>query len=799
VDDTVPRPAVEPSNDLRESFRAGVSVLLLVPVAHFLALTHEWLYFPWDRIEELVKAGPLAGFYGPPILRGTIGFLIELLLAATLLAWLRRRLGIPWLRAIGDGALHLLPLGASAFVLFHDNLPARLMLFAGIIAGTVAVALFRVLPSPTPLEAPSNWPRRLAPVLAVLAATWFIALALLRHASYWSSVIDLGLFSGALHSTVNGGRMLYAPELGSTFLAEHFSPILLMLAPLFALFDDPRTLLVVQSLAVAGGGYLLYLWAEEILGDGWLALAIMASYLLAPDTFQSQWHDFHMDLLMPPMIFGALLALRRGKLIWFFVCVALLWCTKEDAFLYTALLGLYAAAAHRRWWTALATVAVSLFVGYALLEWILPHFRAQQDPGVFFRTTFNTGGGYKFMERYSHLGRSVAAVAKSVVTNPVYVLGHIGSEDRLASLLTITVPLGFAAFFGLAPLLLLAASGVMLLASHFYMNSLSFYYGAIPLAFAYAAGVVGLARASARLERWETARPATWAPRFRAAAVAWIVAATMTLLAIHPESVLSPVNERPRYLRTPRTRYLDEVVASIPSDVPLSAGGYVGVHLMDRMKPRMVPYGMDLAQWVVLDLYRPSWPLEGNELWFMAERLAKDPAWGVVRAERGVLVYRKGAERTKNELALRQLHELDLEPEEWESSAFSNLAVARDDASGGYALTVTPGDPRGPGLLFWGPFCALPPGEYEVEFRLAAEGDPARPRETVAGTIDVFRSGETLAKQDLTFAEFPSDLAWRSFKLRFRRTAADQYEFRVFYRDVGTLAVDVIRVRRVGD
>jgi hypothetical protein len=217
------------------------------------------------------------------------------------------------------------------------------------------------------------------------------------------------------------------------------------------------------------------------------------------------------------------------------------------------------------------------------------------------------------------------------------------------------------------------------------------------------------------------------------------------------------------------------------------------------MKPRMVPYGMDRAQWIVLDLYRPPWPLEGNELWFMAERLAKDPGWGVVRAERGVLVYRKGAERTKNELALRQLHELDLEPEEWESSAFSNLAVARDDASGGYALTVTPADPRGPGLLFWGPFCALPPGEYEVEFRLAAEGDPARPRETVAGTIDVFRSGETLAKQDLTFAEFPRDLGWRSFKLRFRRTAADSYEFRVFYRDVGTLAVDVIRVRRVGD
>ncbi|NMC70061.1 MAG: DUF2079 domain-containing protein [Myxococcales bacterium] len=789
-----------PGSRRRALAQAAVAVLLLVPAAHLLAVAHEWLYFSWDRIEELAQAGPLWGFYGPPILRGSLGFLVEMSAAAALLAWVFRRQGESWPRAARDGALHLLPLGLTAFALFHDNVPARLMLVAGIVAATAAAIAFRVQPPPSPAEGRSRWPHRLAIGMAAGAAGWFVALALLRHASYWSSIIDLGLFSGALDSTLRGDRFLYAPELGVTFLAEHFSPILVLLLPLHWLWPDPAMLLVVQSLAVAGAGYLLFRWAEEVLGDGWLALAVAASYLLAPDTFQAQWHDFHMDLLMPPMVFGALLALRRGRTAWFLACVALLWCTKEDAFIYTTLLGIYAALAHRRRLLGLGTVLASLAAGVVLLHWVLPAFAATQDRGWFFRTTWNTGtAGYKFLERYGHLGKTIPGILANALSNPFYLVGYVCSGDRLASLLTLTVPLGFAAFLGgLSALVLLSACLVMLIASHDYMNSLAFYYGAIPLCFAYAAGVVGLARLRERCARRDAA--AGLVPRFDRAVLAWVGAATAALLWIHPESVVSPVHERPAYLRTPRTAFLDRVVASIPPDVPLSATGYLGVHLMNRPRPRMVPYGMEQAEWVALDLYRPPWPLEGPDLWRTAERLVLDPRWRVVTAEQGVLVLRRGPpDDAARARALEMLRSPVLEPEEWESSLYANLAVRRADASGGWALEVTPDDHRGAGWLFDGPFAKLPEGEYEVEYRLAARGEPGRAATERIGTIDVFRGDEVLAGRDLSLADFERPGAWQSFTLRFRRTAPDPYEFRVFYHDVGTLAVDVIRVRRVAD
>jgi uncharacterized membrane protein len=627
-----------------------------------------------------------------------------------------------------------------------------------------------------------------------------MTLALLRHGSYWSSIIDLGLFSGALRSTLHGPGFLYAPEIGVTFMAEHFSPILVLLAPLYRLFPDPATLLVFQSLAVAAGAWLLFLFAEETLGDGWLALALCASYLLAPDMFESQWHDFHMDLLMPPMIFGALLALRRDKVRWFLFCVALLWATKEDAFVYTALLGLYAWLAHRRRALGIGLAAASVVFGVVLLQWVLPAYRMFQEHGWFFNTTPGVRGGYKFAERYAHLGRSLWEVVKNAAANPVYVVGHVTSDDRFGSLLALTAPLGFAALLGGLPaLLLLAASLVMLLASNVLMTSFSFYYGAIPLAFGYAAGVVGLARAGAWLAARDRAAGTAWAPRFRTAATAYVCAAALLLAWVHPESNFSPAYARPRYLTTAHTRLLDEVVASIPPDVPVAATGYVGVHLMNRPRPRMLPFGMERAQWIVIDLYRPPWPVGGDELWRLAERLARDPQWGVVRAERGVLVYRRGAERSKTDQALEMMRSPIFEAEEWETSLYPNLAEEMDGASGGYALVVTPADRRGPGHLFYGPYMTLPPGEYEAEFRLAVADEPGRAADTKVATLDVFRDGEVLARRDLAFRDFVGRRRLQTFTLRFRRTEAAAYEFRVFYHDAGTVALDAIRLRRVNE
>ena len=578
-------------------------------------------------------------------------------------------------------------------------------------------------------------------------------------------------------------------------MAEHFSPILVLLLPFYALHESPATLLVVQSVVVAGGAYLLFRLAEDAFGDGWLALAICASYLLAPDTFQSQWHDFHMDLLVPPMIFGAVWALRRGRTAWFLLCVALLWATKEDAFIYTSFLAAYAWAAHGRRRLCIAVLVASVVLGAVVLALVLPAYRTLQESGPFF--TKYAGEGYKFAFRYNHLGKGFGNVILNIVSDPVYVLGYVTGDVRMTSVLTLLAPLGFAALLGgLRPALLFVPTFVMLLGSDDNMERLAFYYGAIPLAFAYASGTLGLAALGRRLEERFAGVP-RFPARWRLAATAYVAASALWLVWANPESPLSPVRDRPAYLRTDRTALLDEVVDSIPPEVPVSATGYVGIHLTDRPRPRMLPWGLPEAQYVVVDLYRPPWPQEMPGLAQMVEGLARSGEWGVVRAEQGVVVFRRGAQRDLNERAIDMMYLPVLEPEEWETSDFPNLAVRGGSASAGAALVVTPRDLRGPGFLFFGPYLPLPEGRYRVHFRLAAAPEFGRPDDAVVATIDVFRAEQTVASRDLAFPDFGGGYLWKTFTLDFERDDWGPWEFRVFYHDVGTLAADRIWLERL--
>ncbi|MBI5487571.1 MAG: DUF2079 domain-containing protein [Deltaproteobacteria bacterium] len=788
------------SRSLLRALRAlpSLSPLLLLPlVAYGLALAHLWIYFPSDVVEQLLRDRPWSGYNRAPLMLEVEWLLFELVvLCACLAAFLRPRVG-SWVRAVRDAALHLAPLGLSPFLLFVDHLGTRLLLQAMLIAGVAAAAAFRVLPESPPRDGRSRWPRRLAPVLALGAATYYVSLAWLQHHSYWTSLYDLGLFVGSMRSTVHGDGILFSPQFGCTFLAEHFSPILLLLAPLYALWQDPMCLQLVQAVSMAAAGYLIFLLADETLEDGWLALAFSFSYLVFPDVLQAQWHGFKMDLLEPPMLVGAFLALRRRRPSWFLLCILLLWATKEDACIYTAILGLYAWLAHGYKRLGPAIVVGSVVYGAIVLGWVITAYSIFQEPGSFYRDFPREQ--YKFAKHFAHLGPTLPKAMWHALTNPLYSLGYAFSDARFAVWLTLLLPLGFLALAGgVVTLLLLLPVFEMVLSNFTFMFSMDFYYSSAPVAVAYPAAIIGctaLLRRLAASDRW---RPRLPGVRVRAAAGAYVVAAVLMLAWSDPQSPFSPANERPAYLRTPRTALLDEVIDSIPPEVPVSATGYLAIHLMNRPRPAMLPFALDRARFAVIDLYRPGFPFPGKlaTLLPFTRKMIESPEWGVRRAERGVVLLERGAPRDLNARALENLDAPDFEPEEWEGTNYPNLAVRDPAASNGAFLRVTPNDRRGPGKLFWGPFYPLTPGRYTATFRLAASRESYEAPGRLVATLDVLgNGGAVFAARDLRFSDFAHPDAWQEFPLEFSFDSYQALEFRVHYHDAGTLALDVIRVR----
>ena len=784
---------------LRPWLRAAGLLLLLVPVAYALALTRRWLFFPWDAIEVGLRAGPFRGSGRIPFLRETGALALELVALAILVAWALRARGRAWARALGDAALHLLPLLAAPLLLFVDNGTARIQLHAALVAAVAGGLAFAVLPDAGAIRHGRRLPRKLGLAAILAAGAYYAWLAWLQHASYWSSLYDLGLFAGSLRSTVHGDGILWSPQFGVTFLAEHFSPILLLLAPLYALYQDPLLLQFVMAAAMAGTGWLVFRLAEETLDDGWLGLAFTVAWLLLPATFQAQWHGFKMDLLEPALVVGAVLAIRRRSSRWFLLCVALLWATKEDTCIVTAVLGLWAWLAHGFRRLGPAVVVAAVLYGVLTLGWVIPAYSIFQEPGTFFRD-FNPDH-YKFARHFSHLGPTLGSAIGRALANPLYVVGYVLSEDRLGSVLMLLAPLGFLGpWGGWINLLLYLPALEMLLASFSYMYTLNFYYACVPMALAFPAAIFGLERLRRRLDARPGLRERMPWVRLRAAVAGYLVAAVLVLAGTDPHFPESPVWERPQYLRTPRTRLIDAMLAEIPPEVPVSATGYQAIHLMNRPRPAMLPYGMEQAEYLFLDLMRPAFPFPGKlaTLVPFTRKLLERPEWGVVRAERGAILLRRGAPRDRNAAAAALLDNPDFEAEDFETSHYPNLAVADPSCSNGAALRVTPADRRGPGDLFFGPHWTFGPGRYRATFRLAAAREPYEPPGTLVATIDVNAPPGRLAVRDLRFLDFERPDTWQEFSLEF---VVDRpflpLEFRVHYHDNGTLALDVIRVRRL--
>ena len=75
-------------------------------------------------------------------------------------------------------------------------------------------------------------------------------LAFLRHAAFGTGLLDLGYYVQVIWNIANG-RWFATSLKPPTFLADHFSPALAGLAPLFWAAPGARTLLAIQVLALA--------------------------------------------------------------------------------------------------------------------------------------------------------------------------------------------------------------------------------------------------------------------------------------------------------------------------------------------------------------------------------------------------------------------------------------------------------------------------------------------------------------------------------------------------------------------
>ena len=193
---------------------------------------------------------------------------------------------------------------------------------------TVSIAKLRVLGYQQLVK---NWPLS-AMVLGYIV--FLSAVSLVRHFSFQSSAWDLVIFDQACFSTLSGRLFYYTAELyanpGGSIFGVHFSPILFVVIPFYAILQNPSTLLVIQSVVVGAGAYPVFLISQYVLKNQKLSYYFALLYLVYPHIYGINIFDFHTDAFFVPLALFAVYFFLKGGWKEYFVFMLLGLSTKES-------------------------------------------------------------------------------------------------------------------------------------------------------------------------------------------------------------------------------------------------------------------------------------------------------------------------------------------------------------------------------------------------------------------------------------------------------------------------------------
>src|SRR5229473_4764678 len=341
---------------------------------------------------------------------------------------------------------------------------------------------------------------RLEPYLvAGLALIYFLlysVLSLLRHVTYHSFGPDLGIFDQVFWNTVHGrfleSTMSLVQAQPHSYLADHFSPVYLLLMPAYALIPRPETLLVIQTLFLALGVWPIYLLARLKLEAGAMRLLwALVYFLFLPVAFINLF-DFHeLALAVLPLGF-AIYFLEKGRTGWFLVSLLATFLIKEELPLVGVGFGAYILLAKRDWKLGLGVLAGSLAVFVALVRVVIPGFG---------------GGSYEYFARrinlrYAELGTTPQEIIGTTFAHPGRLAQILLQPQKLKFLVGIFGPvLGLTAISGFAAILVLPTLAILLLSNYAPQYAFTSHYSAPLIALVIGTSILGFARLRPTFQR----------------------------------------------------------------------------------------------------------------------------------------------------------------------------------------------------------------------------------------------------------------------------------------------------------
>jgi uncharacterized membrane protein len=441
---------------------------------------------------------------------------------------------------------------------------------------------------------------RVALGIVLVYATVFGAVSLIRHWTFHSTALDLGVFDQVFWNTLNGRFVESTLSLHRcdphSFFLDHFSPALLLFLPVYALVPLPETLLVVQTVALALGAWPIYLLARRLLRTAEERLVWVAAYVLSAPLAFIWLYDFHeIALAVVPLGFAFyFLATRQTAPL--VVSLAAAFLVKEEVPLIGVGFGLALAAQGR--WRAGALVALGSAAAFvAILKVIIP--------------AFGGGAPYQYLGRYASLGSDEFEIAHTLLLDPLRALGVLGQGEvgsKIAFVVSLFGPglgLAFRSRWAFVPAVI--PLGYLLLSDYPGQHTHHNQYGAPLIPIALGASIVGMAAFGGRVRLQRRLAAGALVGAFGLSLIHGALPFTPGFAAafLRGDTDRAP-SGAPILLREPRYAPFVTAVAAIPPEASVSSRDFfttqVGHRRLNYNLADLDPCGAD---YVILDYADP--------------------------------------------------------------------------------------------------------------------------------------------------------------------------------------------------
>lgn len=427
--------------------------------------------------------------------------------------------------------------------------------------------------------------RALLWLLALAHACITFAYAVTRLYTFKGSLLDSGTFDQVLWNLLHHNGPISTtnpPFTPQHWLGFHFSPLVLALAPLYALLPYPELLQAVQSLCFAFAAIPLFAAARALGARQAEAWACVVLYGCNPFVISAALWDFHEIAFSTLLISVALWAICTGHFRALLASALLLLLTKEHYGISVAGMGLLWGWIHGDWRRGGALMLLGLGAAFLIVTVVMPYFSGGHHPML---------GTEGHLNRYGWLQQDWPS--RLIIFRTIFI--GDGSPQMTGLMHGVLLLISGALYPLLAPVFLAPAAADLaanLLSLNPMPRHVLAYHGAACIPVVIIAGLRGYLSLCHRFPRLQPL----------------IILITLGVAGLFPASGTTLLPLRHWELAVPQLHHdrrpLQEISA-ILGDAPVSAQPNIGMFFANRREIYPFPHATSRARFIVLYVFHP--------------------------------------------------------------------------------------------------------------------------------------------------------------------------------------------------